>query len=60
MSATRFGRMAANDPRLVYDIRAGREVRATMANKIRALIESRGSGGESGETGGGKAGRALS
>ena len=45
MSATRFGRLVANDPRLVNDIREGREVRASMADKIRAFIESRGGSG---------------
>ena len=45
MSATRFGRLVANDPRLVKDIRAGREVRASMVDKIRAFIESRGGSG---------------
>ncbi len=34
MSATRFGRLAANDPRLVLDLRMGREPRAQMTSRV--------------------------
>lgn len=45
--ATKFGRMVAHDPRLVHDIRRGRELRGTMieraenfmANHARELAE---------------------
>ena len=39
MAATQFGRRVANDPQLVHDIRAGREPRRIMVDKIRAFIE---------------------
>lgn len=31
---TRFGRIVARDPRLVFDMRRGREPRARMARRI--------------------------
>ncbi|MET0371344.1 MAG: hypothetical protein ABW039_08215 [Sphingobium sp.] len=34
MPATRFGRESARDPRLVFDLRRGREPRAGLANRI--------------------------
>lgn len=40
MQPTRFGRLAARDPRLVFDLRMGREVRAPLARRIRAFMES--------------------
>lgn len=39
MPATKFGRLAAHDPRLVLDMRMGREVRPAMEAKLRAFIE---------------------
>lgn len=38
MAPTYFGRQVANDPRLVLDIRNGREVRSAMERKIRRFI----------------------
>ena len=40
MPPTKFGRLAARDPRLVLDMRNGREPRAAMENKVRAFIQS--------------------
>lgn len=34
ISATRFGRDAVGDPRLVADLRRGREPRARMVNRL--------------------------
>ncbi len=38
MPETTFGRRAANDPRLVRDLRAGREPRAPLAARIEAFL----------------------
>jgi prephenate dehydrogenase len=38
MSYTRFGRMVAKDPRLVHDMRRGRQPNPPMIAKIRAFI----------------------
>lgn len=35
---TRFGRIAANDPRLVADMRRGRRIGAAMAARIEAVL----------------------
>lgn len=35
---TRFGRLAANDPRLVGDMRRGRRVGADLAARIEAVL----------------------
>lgn len=40
MRPTRFGRLAARDPRLVFDIRMGREMRAPLIQRIQTFIES--------------------
>lgn len=40
MSATRFGRNAVRDPRLVLDLRLGRELRPATAQRIRAYLAS--------------------
>ena len=37
---TRFGREAANDPQLVFDIRRGRAIGARMAARIEAFLET--------------------
>ena len=34
MPATKFGRLAARDPRLVFDLRNGREPRAAMKHRV--------------------------
>ena len=39
MAPTAFGRAAANDPRLVFDIREGRELRSKTQKRIRAYME---------------------
>ena len=38
MPATKFGRLAAHDPRLVLDMRMGREVRPATEAKLRQFI----------------------
>ena len=42
MRPTRFGRLAARDPRLVFDVRHGRELRPPLIQRVRAFIESQG------------------
>lgn len=37
---TRFGRLVARDPRLVLDMRQGREPGARMARRIVAFLEA--------------------
>jgi hypothetical protein len=37
---TKFGRLAAGDPRLVLDMRMGREVRPEMELKLRDFIST--------------------
>lgn len=39
MSASRFGRLAANDPRLVDDLRKGRDPSSRMVARVRAFLE---------------------
>ena len=38
MSATEFGRRVAHDPRLVHDVRRGRELGPRMVARIDAFI----------------------
>lgn len=38
MSPTRFGREAASDPRLVFDLRRGRDVGARLATRLRSWM----------------------
>ncbi len=38
MRPTRFGRLVARDPRLVFDMRQGRDPRPTLARRIEAWI----------------------
>lgn len=38
MSATAFGRRVARDPRLVHDLRRGREVGARLRARIESFI----------------------
>jgi hypothetical protein len=35
---TKFGRLAVRDPRLVHDMRQGREIREPMAIRLRAFM----------------------
>lgn len=39
MPPTKFGRLAAHDPRIVLDIRMGREIRPCTAQRISAFID---------------------
>lgn len=38
MPASQFGRLAAGDPRLVKDLRNGREMRPKLERKLKAFI----------------------
>lgn len=38
---TRFGRDAAHDPRLVHDLRLGREAGAKLTRRVVAYLEER-------------------
>lgn len=40
MPETRFGRLAVNDPRLVRDLRNGREPREPMVRRIEAFLSA--------------------
>ena len=40
MSATTFGRRVARDPRLVHDLRRGRELGERLRLRVQAFIES--------------------
>lgn len=42
MRTTTFGRLAANDPRLVEDLLRGREPRTSTAVRIHAWLDTRG------------------
>jgi hypothetical protein len=42
MPATKFGRLAVNDPRLVGDLRNGREPRAHTVARIEAFLAAQG------------------
>ncbi len=39
MPVTKFGRLAVNDPRLVHDLRRGRQPGPTMLERIDAFID---------------------
>ena len=39
MPPTKFGRLVAGDPRLVFDIRLGRELRPPLARRVRAFMQ---------------------
>lgn len=46
-SATRFGREAVRDPKLVHDLRCGRLLGPRMARRVEAYLEAaEGQGGE--------------
>jgi hypothetical protein len=38
LAPTKFGRLAAHDPRLVLDMRMGREIRPEMEAKLRRFM----------------------
>jgi len=48
MAPTRFGREAVNDPRLVHDLREGRELRSKTQERVLAFIAQRKEGGSCG------------
>lgn len=39
MAPTRFGRSAAGDTRLVFDMRLGREIRPPLAARVRTFMQ---------------------
>ncbi len=39
MPPTKFGRLVAGDPRLVFDIRLGRELRPKLTERVRAFMQ---------------------
>ncbi len=41
MKPTRFGREVAGDPRLIFDMRNGRELRETTAARVVAWLDER-------------------
>lgn len=41
MSPTRFGRDAVNDPRFVFDLRNGRELREKTVARVAAWLDNR-------------------
>ncbi len=46
VSATRFGREAAGDPRLVFDLRDGREMGPNLRKRLRAYLDQQERRGE--------------
>lgn len=44
ISAARFGREAVGDPRLVFDMRRGRELRPATAERVRTYVDQIGKG----------------
>ncbi|MGX7952188.1 hypothetical protein ACWPM1_06430 [Tsuneonella sp. HG249] len=40
MPATKFGRLAANDPRLVLDLRMGREPRPALKSRVEHFMNT--------------------
>lgn len=46
LSASRFGKMAVNDPNLVFQLRAGRDPSSKVVAKLRAYMAREGSHGE--------------
>jgi len=38
MPATKFGRLAVNDPRLVHDLKLGRQPRRKMVERVERFI----------------------
>ncbi len=45
MPPTKFGRLAARDPRLVLDIRNGREIRPAMVSRLQRYMAGYGGSG---------------
>lgn len=44
IAPTRFGREAVNDPRFVFDLRKGRELRENTADRVARWLDSREAG----------------
>ena len=42
MPMTKFGRLSVGDPRLVHDLRRGRQARTPMVARIESFIEGTG------------------
>lgn len=42
MPMSKFGRLSVGDPRLVHDLRRGRQARAPMVARIESFIEGTG------------------
>lgn len=40
LAATRFGRLAASDPRLVFDLRNGRDPRKPMVRRVEHFMNT--------------------
>lgn len=40
MPATKFGRLAANDPRFVLDLRLGREPRSALSSRVEHFMNT--------------------
>lgn len=40
LAPTKFGRLAAHDPRLVFDLRMGREPRPAMQSKVEHFMNT--------------------
>ena len=40
MPATKFGRLAANDPRFVLDLRLGREPRSALTSRVEHFMNT--------------------
>lgn len=51
MPATKFGRLAAQDPRFVLDLRMGREPRRGTAERIRSFMDGYRAGREASHVG---------
>lgn len=44
MPASKFGRLAVNDPRLVHDLRNGRELGTRIASRLEAFLATQEAG----------------
>jgi len=47
MTPSRFGREAMNDPRLVFDLRRGRQLRHDSERRVRGFLNALGRGAKS-------------
>ncbi len=51
MAPTTFGRLAVGDPRLVHDMRRGREVRVSMSRRVDTFMSDYAQNSEQPKTG---------